>query len=119
MFDLGAVLTENSSEGVKDMVLASWAQSTQKSYSTYLSRWYEYCMSKDIIPTRATVNQGLEFLMYLFNMGEKHGYIANTRSALSAILPITNTLSFGKLEIVKRFMKGVCLGSGRVSPGTW
>ena len=64
-------------------------------------------MSKDIIPTRATVNQGLEFLMYLFNMGEKHGYIANTRSALSAILPITNTLSFGKLEIVKRFMKGV------------
>ena len=107
MFDFGATLTSNASEDVKGMVLASWAQSTQKSYNSYLSRWYEYCISRHIPPVKATVNQGLEFLMYLFNAGEKHGYISNARSALSAILPVTNTLSFGKLEIVKRFMKGV------------
>ena len=30
-------------------------------------------MSKHIAPVKATVNQGIEFLMYLFNAGEKHG----------------------------------------------
>ena len=89
------------------MVLESWSKGTRKSYNSYLSRWGEFCAANSIGPTKATTEEGLNFLMGLYNMGEKHGYLANVRSALSAVLPHVEGVPFGKVEVVRRFMKGV------------
>ncbi len=55
---------------------------------------------------KATVQQGADFLCYLFSSGVKYGYVAGARSALSAILPTTEGKTFGNQEVVKRVLKG-------------
>ena len=50
----------------------------------------------------------LDFLATLLHSGLSHSYINPARSALSSILQVNNnSLPFGKLPIVQRFMKGI------------
>ena len=53
------------------------------------------------------MKEGADFLCHLFDQGEKYGYIAGARSALSSILPVVGGLTFGKQEVVSRLLKGV------------
>ena len=55
----------------------------------------------------ATVYEGTNFLSYLFEGGEKYGYIAGASSALSSILPTTEGKTFGQNKVVSRLLKGV------------
>ena len=65
-------------------------------------------MNKGITdPARATPSQGIEFLSSLFGTGAKYGTIVSARSALSAVLPASDGLSFGKTPLVSRILKGV------------
>ncbi len=86
---------------------ASWAKSTRSSYNSYLKRWRDYCGTRSISTTDASIQDGADFLSFLFKSGEKYGYIAGSRSALSAILPRTEGKTFGEQEVVKRVLKGV------------
>ncbi len=106
----GGDLTQHASLGVKRLVEASWASTTRSSYNTYIKRWMEYCSTNNISYNQATVQQGADYLGHLFYVGEKHGYIAGTRSALSAILPNVDGKTFGNQEVVKKLLKGVYKG---------
>ena len=108
MEDLRGVtwMTELSSQA-QDIVMSSWSAGITKSYDTYSKQWTEFCSSRNIDATRATVNVGIEFLTYLFT-NKKLGYSAinSARSALSNFIQ-TNDIPFGKLPVVTRFMRGV------------
>ena len=59
-------------------------------------------------PLQPTSIEATEFLTYLFKQGHSHGQISAARSALSSIISLTNSsVSFGKLPLVKRLMKGI------------
>ena len=103
-----AWMTRLSSEA-QDIVMTSWSSGTTKSYNTYLKQWKEFCSSNNIDASHATVNVGIEFLTYLFRE-KKLGYSAinnSARSALSNFIQNNDTIPFGKLPVVIRFMKGI------------
>ena len=52
-----------------DILMASWRKSTGKQYATHLSRWVTDCKNKQLDVTYATINNGLDFLTFLY----KHG----------------------------------------------
>ena len=89
------------------LVEASWAPSTKVSYTSYLKRWEKYCELHELDMYKATVTEGADFLSHLFDQGEKYGYIAGARSALSSVLPVVGGLTFGKQEVVSRLLRGV------------
>ena len=97
------------SEHVKYLVNSSWSDGTQSNYKTYVDKWQKYCSNVGIPdPSHATFEQGAEFLAYLYNVDNaKYWTIAGARSALSAILPLRNGVSFGKELLVSRLVKGV------------
>ena len=101
------MVKEGVSECVKDLVESSWAASTRNSYNSYIKRWTEYCAWKGISSRQASVTEGVNYLSHLFEQGEKYGYIAGTRSALSAILPNVDGKTFGNQELVQRTLRGI------------
>ena len=87
--------------------MSSWAETTHMSYNVYLAKFTKYCSDKQIQPHEGTVEHGIQFLHNLYKEGKKYGYIAAPRSALSAVLPKRDGLSFGKDELVTKFLKGI------------
>ena len=57
--------------------------------------------------TSSSNNNGLDFLTTLFKSGVDYSSINSARSALSAVLPVTNSISFGKQPLVSKFCRGV------------
>jgi len=90
-------------------LLASWALKTQTSYNAHLKKWFSYCKSRNIKnPYDASFKEAAEFLSYLFYQEQqKHGVIAATRSALSAILPLREGKMFGNDPTVQKILKGI------------
>ena len=101
------MVKEGVSECAKNLVESSWAVSTRNSYNSYIKRWAEYCEWKGISTTQASVTEGVNYLSHLFEQGEQYGYIAGTRSALSAILPNVDGKTFGNQELVQRTLRGI------------
>ena len=90
---------------VCEVMIASWAKSTQSSYNIYLSKWVDFCHKRKIDPYNCKFDNGIEFLSHLFQNGEKYGYIAAARSALSAVLQKEEDKTFGKDPRVTKFLK--------------
>jgi len=89
-------------------MLASWAPKTQASYNSHLKQWKEFCSDRKINPFEADFKQAMNFLEFLFSEKKaSYGHIAATRSALSAILPKSNNVTFGKSPNVSRMIKGI------------
>lgn len=84
-------------------MLASLTDNTYKQYNHCLKQWYEFCQVKDINVFSAPVNTILEFLVDLFNKGNRYGTLNSTKAALSLVLgsDIVNHIQ------IKRFMRGV------------
>ena len=101
------MLNSDVSDKVKYLVNSSWADNTKASYNTYIKKWLVYCKEHSIEPYAAKFSQGAEFLAQLYEGNAKYGAIATARSALSAILPSYNGISFGKDPLVSRLIKGV------------
>lgn len=87
--------------------MSSWRKGTKSSYSKYLKLWANFCSKLHIDPCKPAVSNALTFLQRLQSQGYKYGQINTACSALSAVICPNNNVSFGKLLIVKRFMKGV------------
>lgn len=87
--------------------MASWRQGTLKQYKTFLAKWEHFCENNKTSPPQATVEDQIEFLTSLFNSGLSYSVINTARSALSAVMTITDNVSFGEHPTVCRFIKGV------------
>lgn len=64
-----------------------------------------FCHKRKIDPYNCKFDNGIEFLSHLFQNGEKYGYIAAARSALSAVLQKEEDKTFGKDPRVTKFLK--------------
>ena len=95
------------SAAAKDIISSSWAKSTRAKYNGYIRRWSEYCQRHQIEPYSSTTSKGIDFLVHLHHEGAKYDTVAGARSALSAILPVCNGVSFGKNTTVSRILKGM------------
>ena len=91
-----------------NIILHSIARGTARQYQSYIQKWAEFCASRKVDPTRADINNGIEFLTTLFqttNIG--YSSINTARSALSLILEPIDGLTFGNQPLVRRFMSGI------------
>lgn len=91
---------------VKQVMLQSLRDSTQKQYSTYLKRWEQFCCERKISRNDITVNNVLKFLMSLYTSGLKYSAINTARSALSCF-DCDSSDTIGNHPLIKRFLKGV------------
>lgn len=83
------------------------AESTGKQYNTYLSRWLTCCQQRHLHMSQATIYDGLEFLMSLFRQGLGYSAINTVRSALSAIITLSDKTTFREHLLVTQFVKGI------------
>ena len=84
----------------------SWTEGTKKQYSPHIVRWVTYCQHHCIDPFSASVNDGAEFLVDYFTTAAVEDSVMNTaRSALSAIIGPTGSISFGKNPLLKGMFK--------------
>ena len=76
-------------------------------YRMCLSKWQNYCNSKGISPVSTTVARTIDCLAELVKSGVGYGRVNTARSAISTILFISDSATFGTHPLVKRFLKGV------------
>lgn len=94
---------QGSPSDAADVMLASLAGSTLKQYNTCFKRWFTYCQDKNLNLFQASVANVLDFLVTLFNQGQKYGSINCAKAALSLLL---NSVTMNDPQVT-RFMKGV------------
>lgn len=87
--------------------MASWRTGTTKQYDVYLKRWEQFCQSKEVNRLDASVENGIDFLATLVNSGLGYSGINTARSALSSVLILPNSITFGAHPLVARFLKGI------------
>ena len=94
-------------ESTVEIIMSSWRDSTKEKYNIYLKKWIEYCGQNSINPFNATTYDGLSFLTKMFQSGISYSSINSARSALSALLPVFDGVSFGRQHLVSKFCRGV------------
>jgi len=87
--------TRNISKEAKDIIMASWRTGTSKQYQVYLERWSQFCQSRAIDYTAASIDNGIDFLATLFASGLGYSAINTARSALSSVLALPDNTTFG------------------------
>ena len=89
-----------------DLIMDAWRPGTKKVYTTYLSKWAVFCLTKDVSLLNPTIPQVCKFLRTL--AGWRLGFAAlnAARSALSLILPNYEGKSVGKHPAVCWVIKG-------------
>ena len=85
----------------------SWSKGTQKQYSPYISRWFNYCTRHNIDPFDSSVNQGAESLAEYFHEGVSYSMVNTARSALSSVFPAKDGIPFGKHPRIVRLLRGM------------
>ena len=77
-----------------------------KEYRKYLQRWLIFCVSREINPICANVENGIEFLFNEYQKGLSYSSINTIRSALPTVIVLPEGSS-GSHPLVSRFLKGV------------
>ena len=72
---------------------------------TYLKRWQQYCIEKNIDVFQAVVNNGVEFLVSLYKSGLGYSAINTARLALSSTLVLQDGEKFGEHPLVVRCIR--------------
>ncbi|CAC5387458.1 unnamed protein product [Mytilus coruscus] len=99
--------TEGFSQSAKTLLSASWRDGTKKDYSSKFEKFNSWCGERQIDPYSANLNQGADFLAYLFHSGLQNRTIAGYRSMLSAVLPPVKNFPVGQHPNIVRIIKGV------------
>ena len=73
----------------------------------YIRKWETYCSQQQIDPIHTNISQVLNFLTQLFNTGVGYSAINTAKSALSALIVLSDSRSLGQHPLVTRYMKGV------------
>ena len=109
LLDLKKHWLGNLNEDAQDIVMQAWSKGTTKSYNVYLKQWGLYCQEHGIDMYNATINQGIDFLTFLFKSKNLVYSALNTaRSALSLFIGKNyNIGTFGKQDIVSKLLKGM------------
>lgn len=87
--------------------MKSWRPGTKKQYAVYLKKWALFCGQHNIDILKPSIDDVLNFLTELVNLGLKYSALNTARGALSAAISSHERNSVGDHPLVKRFMKGV------------
>ena len=98
-----AGLTKNSQE----LKLNSWQPNTYKQYEIHLKRRDTYCSKLGVSPQFASIANGLNFLSECYEQGYSYSALNTARSALSTVIMLPSTNTFGSHPLVVRLLKGV------------
>ena len=91
-----------------NVILASWRDGTNKQYQSYLKKWSTFCAERKCNILSPPLPVAVDFLTMLYESGLSYSSINTARSALSNLLQLQDqSISFGQLPVVKRFMKGL------------
>ena len=97
----------NLSESAKNLVEASWRNSTEKRYGGAWKQWTEWCSLQGIQAATPTLANILNYLASLFDKGAQYRTINLHRSALSLTLGPIEGFCVGQHPVVCRLLKGV------------
>jgi len=98
--------TQGFSAEAVGVMLQSWRSSTKRQYGSYIARWEQYCVERNIDRIRPSVAQAVDFLLHLHQLRLSYSALNTARSALSCILVMDNGIPFGQQQAVKRLMTG-------------
>ena len=85
---------------------SSCVHGTQKQYSMYIKKWFDYCHEREINSVQASLSDILDYLASLVERGLSHSAINSARSALSAVGLVRDGFSVGSHPLVIRLVKG-------------
>ena len=97
---------KNISERATNVIMCSWRHGTQKQYSMYIKKWFDYCREREINSVQASLSDILDYLASLVESGLSHSAINSARSALSAVGLVRDGFSVGSHPLVIRLVKG-------------
>lgn len=86
-----------------ESVLASISESTKIQYSSYLSKWWAFCISQRVDPFILDLERIVEFLNQNFNKGASYATINSCKSSLSLIFEFSEQ----QKNYLKRYIKGI------------
>ena len=98
-------MKKNLPKAVLAHVMDSWREKTKLQYGVYHRKWNTFCVLKGLDPLKPTLNEGLLFLVSLFDSGLNYSSLNSARSALSCILPHFDDCSFGTHPLVLRVLR--------------
>ena len=87
--------------------MASQRKGTFSNYSLYMSKWFKFASHNKISPVEPPVQDVLAFLISLVREGKYFNQTCMARSTFSSVINQQQSVSFGNIPIVKRYMKGI------------
>ena len=97
----------NISERAQELVEASLREGTRKDYLSKYGRYSDWCDQKGLPPSRAPLNEILNFLAHLQEQGYSYSTVCGYRSMLSAFHEPVDGDSVGSHPLVTHLIKGV------------
>ena len=95
------------SERTTNIIMSSWRTGTKKQYQTFIRRWIQYTVEREIDKFHPSLGDVLNFFTSLFDKGLGYSSLNTARGALSAIgLKIENFM-VGSHPLVIRYMRGI------------
>lgn len=101
------LLNQGLSSETVNLIMQSWRGGTKAQYRPHLKKWFQYCIDKNLDPHEPGTANALQYLTGIFHEGSSYSVINTTISAMSIVIKHEGNLSFGKLPLVKRLLKGV------------
>ena len=97
---------EGYTEDTIDLILDAFRNSTTKTYSTYIRRWCEFCITKKLQVLNPSLPEVAAFLRELEKGGLGYSAINTARSALSAVLQPISGKQVGQHQTICWLTKG-------------
>ena len=88
--------TAGLSPDVAQIIRTSWRVSTQSAYNTPVQRWLDFCNRRQFNPHQPTLNQVLDFVHTLYELGLSCSAIGTHRSAITPIVEIPGVPHLGE-----------------------
>ena len=92
---------------VINLLLQSWRQATERSYSSAWGKWSKWCTVRRVNPLQASLGEILRFLADSFQEGLQYRTINTYRSAISMTHDSIDGCLIGQHPTVSRMMKGI------------
>lgn len=102
-----SIQDQGISQAAAKLIMASWRNGTKKQYSTYIKKWQNFSVQRQIDHTQPSVVPVLDFLTVLYKQGLTYNAINTARSALSSYVTLEDGTCVGKHPLVSRLMKGI------------
>ena len=98
-----------------ELLSHAWREGTKKQYNSTVLRWGEYCCQRKIDSLTPPVNEIINFLSSLFEMGLGYGGITSVRSALGNFVTIPGYPRLADHPLIQKLLKGIGVMSVRPS----